>query len=102
MLKLTSLNLDNIDDGLYDLEISYYTLSKDKKMGDGAAFKAGTKVRKLLDKDGDGLFFVETIEEDKSLFWVGDDEADFLESRDENWASDDIKLVKKFILNDFL
>lgn len=102
MLKLTDLNLDHIDEGLYDLEVSYYELEELKIMGDGAVFEKGTVLRRLSKTDRDGLFFVETTEGDKSLFWVDKEEVKLIESKSENWLSDDLKTIRKFILNDFL
>jgi len=101
MLKLIDLNYDNIDDGLYELEVSYYELLFNKEMGDGVVFESGTRLRMLSGVE-DKQFFVETVNGDKSLFWACEHEVKFLESKIENWNSDNVKLLKKYIHNDFL
>lgn len=102
MLKLTNFNLDQIDEGLYDLIVSYCSLRVDKEMSDGVVFEVGTRLRILSPTDEEGLFFVETLEGDKNLFWVSDWEIDILEEKRENISSDELKRIRKFILNDFL
>jgi len=101
MLRLVDLSYDNIDKGLYDLEVSYYSLLSDKTMGDGVVFKTGTKVR-MLSSPEDKQFFVETVEGDKNLFWVSEYEVKFLGNENENWDSNDVEMIKKYIFNDFL
>ena len=101
MLKLTDLDYNNIDEGLYELNVSYYALVSDKEMVDNTIFKAGTEVRMLTPLE-ENQFFVETVKGDKSLFWVSEYEVKFSHNKDENWSSDDVKLTRKYIYNDFL
>ena len=102
MLKLIDLDFDNISNDSYNLTVLYYTLKDDKVMGDGSIFKKGTILRRLLRTGEDGFLFVEKTGGRKFLFWVKEEEINFLEEKEEDWSKTDLKIISKFIFNDFL
>lgn len=85
-----------------NIELEYYKLLSDKKMGDGEIISKNQSII-LINKDDDGYIFFETNEEDgvKIFFWAKEGEVVFLEKKIENWSEEKINQRKKHIKGEF-
>lgn len=102
MLKLVDINLENILEGSCEYLVCYFELIDSKEMQDGYVFPKGTRLRQLKKEGEDCLMFVETIGDDKSMFWVKKDDVCFLEEKKEFFEGKYLKTIFKFINEIFL
>lgn len=85
-----------------EIQIEYYSLINDKRMGDGKLIPQGQDLI-LIKKDDDGMMFFETSNSDlKSLFWVNEDEVAFEQTSLQNWDEEKINERNRYINGEFL
>lgn len=82
-------------------KVEYYQLIDDKKMGDGNIIKKNMELI-LIKKDDDGMFFFETDDEFKSIFWTNESEVYFIKEVEEDWSEEKINERNKYIIGDFI
>ena len=86
-----------------DIQIDYYILSNDKRMGDGQQILKSQKLILILKDDSDEMLFFETYnDEHKKLFWTSQDEVEFVETVIESWDEEKINERNRYINGEFL
>lgn len=84
-----------------DIELKYYKLSDDKRMGDGKLIPQSQEL--ILIREEDDMFFLETHGEGlKSIFWAKEGEVEFIKVSTENWDDDKIIERNRYINGDFI
>lgn len=85
-----------------EVDLRYYELKNDKKMGDGDLIPQGQDLI-LIKEDSDGMMFFETHNTDsKKLFWASRDDVNFLQTSIETWDEEKIKKRNRYINGEFL
>lgn len=85
-----------------EIQINYYSLINDKKMGDGNIIPQDHELI-FIKKDDDGLMFFETYwNENKILLWSREDEVNFEQTLIENWNEDKINERNRHINDEFV
>ncbi|MEK6829580.1 MAG: hypothetical protein AABY15_05670 [Nanoarchaeota archaeon] len=88
---------------MMEIQIDYYILSGDKRMGDGQQIPKDQKLILILKDDLDGMLFFETHnDEHKKLFWTNQEEVEFIETVVENWDEEKINERNRYINGEFL
>lgn len=82
-------------------KVKYYQLIDDKKMGDGNIITKNIELI-LIKKDDDGMWFFETVDECKSLFWTNESEVYFIKEVEEDWSEEKINERNRYIIGDFI
>lgn len=85
-----------------EIQINYYSLINDKKMGDGNIIPQDQELI-FIKKDDAGLMFFETYwNENKILLWSREDEVNFEQTLIENWSEDKINERNRHINDEFV
>jgi len=86
-----------------DIQVDYYKLSSEKKMGDGNVIPKNQELILIREDSGDGTLFFETHNDNcKKLFWVSSEEVEFIGSYSENWSEEKINERNRYINSEFL
>ena len=86
-----------------EVQVDYYKLTEEKEMGDGNKIPQGQDLILIKKDSNDGMLFLETYgEEAKRLFWVNDDEVEFVDSITEDWEEEKINERNNYINGEFL
>ena len=82
------------------IQIKYFKLVEDKKMGDGNLISKDQKL--IFIKKDDGMLQFETEDEHKIIFWTNESEVNFIEEIDEEWEEEKINERNCYINGEFL
>ena len=81
------------------ITVSYYNLKEEKYFNDGSSVLPSSLLRKITLEENN-MFTVETVDEnDKRIFWVNDDEVEFVEEKKEFWSNGMLEQQEKEINN---
>lgn len=86
-----------------EIKVSYYTLVKDKAMGDGTSIPQGQQLILIRRDESDSLYFFETDNDShKKLFWTQEDEVEHKGDFVEIWDEEKINERNRYINGDLL
>lgn len=85
------------------IELYYYKLLSDKKLGDNSIIPQDNELTLLKKDENDGMLFFEAhIDENKKLFWANKDDVEFIRSSTKDWSEDMINERNKYINGEYL
>lgn len=86
-----------------EIKVSYYTLVKDKAMGDGTSIHQGQQLILVRRDESDSLYLFETDNDShKKLFWAKEDEVEHKGDLVEIWDEEKINERNRSINGDLL
>jgi hypothetical protein len=86
-----------------EIQIDYYKLAEDKKMGDGNTIPRSQELILIKKDDTDGMLFFETHNDNyKKLFWASNNEVEFVNSSLEEWDEEKINERNRYINGEFV